>query len=384
MEQAIAVTSGVQYTISVYAKANTRDRIAFRRSSASNLPAPSDHAFDLTAGTIENDTWDGTNIEDVGNGWFRCSATLTATGTGASIPAIFMLDDTSYTSYTGDGSSSLYLWGAQMEAGSLTSYIPTTTTSVTRSADVIKTTDVAWYSAESAGTFYTKAKMEALSAEERFAITYGNSATSQIAIQQTATSGQAQTTYLGGASSGIQTASSVYVADTFVETAVGFDTNDMQAYFDGTGATADTSVTLDAHTAQFNVGHEVSATPTNVWNGHIAHIRYYNERITDSDLEDMSNGIFPEAPVPDTGFVFNKAGRRKREFVEINGQFIQVFSDEQAQALIDANQPDPLPQPQVDSGLLKFTPEVERMLERFRKKEAKADGGLIGKRKGIL
>lgn len=333
MSQSIAVTSGVQYTLSVYAKANTRDRIAMRREVASNLPAPTDHAFDLTAGTIENDTWDGTSIEDVGNGWFRCSATFTATGTGAAIPAIFILDDTSYGSYTGDGSSSLYLWGAQLERRSRSSvYLPTTTAAVS-------------------------------------------------------SSGAAQSTYLGGATDGIQFLDGVYTADTYSQTAVGFDTDDMQAYFDGTGATADTTVTLDAHTAQFNVGHEVSATPTNVWNGHIAHIRYYNERITDSDLEDLSNGIFPEAPVVPEGFAFNKAGRRKRgkrEFVEINGQFIQVFSDEQAQSLIDANQPDPIPQPQVDSGLLKFTPEVERMLERFKKKEAKAEGGLIGKRKGIL
>jgi hypothetical protein len=46
-------------------------------------------------------------------------------------------------SFTGDGTSGLFLWGAQLEAGAYaTSYIPTTTTSVTRNADTFNVSDI--------------------------------------------------------------------------------------------------------------------------------------------------------------------------------------------------------------------------------------------------
>jgi hypothetical protein len=68
--------------------------------------------------------------ENYGNGWYRVSWTS---------PTITNLNKYSIrVGSTGDGVSGIFVWGAQVETGSIaTSYIPTTTAAVTRNADVI-------------------------------------------------------------------------------------------------------------------------------------------------------------------------------------------------------------------------------------------------------
>jgi hypothetical protein len=66
-----------------------------------------------------------------------------------------MIDSSDSSFYTGNGTSGLFLWGAQLELGSnATSYIPTVASTVTRNADVISKTGISSLIGQTEGTIF--------------------------------------------------------------------------------------------------------------------------------------------------------------------------------------------------------------------------------------
>jgi hypothetical protein len=124
------------YTLSVFGKAGTYNYLAVDFSNASNLGA----VFDLSNGTIGfTDAGITSTIKAYPNGWYRCTITGTMAA-GANFPEVYLSGSrTANTrSWTGNGTQNLYVWGAQLEAGSFaSSYIPTTTAAVVRNADIL-------------------------------------------------------------------------------------------------------------------------------------------------------------------------------------------------------------------------------------------------------
>jgi hypothetical protein len=111
---------GSVYTQSVYAKAGERTFLQLRSTSLATFSA----SFDLVNGTYSQVTANTVaSINSIGNGWFRCSITFTAGATGASAARVAIMQNATTQSYTGDGTSGIYIFGAQLsDSASLDPY----------------------------------------------------------------------------------------------------------------------------------------------------------------------------------------------------------------------------------------------------------------------
>ena len=142
--QSINFTSGTTYTLSIYVKAKERNVVQIDLPD-SHFPAFIWLRVNLNNGTVLDKasilTDDDVLIKPLDKGWYRISVTATADVSGAgNISCRLCLSDGT-PAYMGDGNSGLYVASPQVEALPFaTSYIPTTSSTVTRSADVLQVT----------------------------------------------------------------------------------------------------------------------------------------------------------------------------------------------------------------------------------------------------
>jgi hypothetical protein len=118
----IAVTNGQTITFSFYAKAAGRDFVRLWEDVTTGKQG----YFNLANGTATNSDLSSVAIQSVGNGWYRCSATISSFAGSSCGFRIHVSTDGTTTSYTGDDTKGVYLWGAQLEQGSLSTYQPIT------------------------------------------------------------------------------------------------------------------------------------------------------------------------------------------------------------------------------------------------------------------
>ena len=148
---------GNVYTRSVFVKKGTARYVVL---SARHLSTSSGtswiYDFDINDWVLTGSTGVGQSIEDYGNGWIRLSISHISNSNFNNDFSIGISsgDTISDTTYSGNGDT-IYIWGAQVEAGSYaTSYIPTNGTTATRLADVCTSAGNASTFNDSEGVLY--------------------------------------------------------------------------------------------------------------------------------------------------------------------------------------------------------------------------------------
>lgn len=281
--------SGTTYTYSVYVKSNGRS-IAFRMAGV----AASEVGFNLSTGTIQfnNNANLGVRIENAGNGWYRCSVTYAYT-TGGTITMDALVTGTNSTVYVGDGSSGYYIWGAQLEVGAFpTSYIPNLTTGTkTRNADVATMTGTnfsSWYNA-SEGTLKVTADTLSVAA---------NSKTPTLASLYTDSSNLMRFWIWDGAPTSVRwtglnalvtqfdLSNAPITANSNFSVVGAYKLNNFAQSINASVPSVDTSGTVPSITA-FNIG-SISGGSTQFWNGHIAKILYWPQKLINAEVQSFS------------------------------------------------------------------------------------------------
>ena len=126
-------------TFSVFAKAAERPSVTLQISN--NTTEGPWASFNLSNGTFANATaqtdfsFVTAGMLSAGNGWYRCWITVYKNAVNTTAWPYISINNGSAFTYTGDGTSGIYIWGAQLEVGSFpTSYIPSTDTFTSRAS----------------------------------------------------------------------------------------------------------------------------------------------------------------------------------------------------------------------------------------------------------
>jgi len=118
-----AVVANGICTVSVYAKASEYQFVRVQELNSGKYNS----AFDLSTGVASQGTAGTTaSIQSVGNGWYRCIITFDSGGTNLAVGFVGIPTLTSGVNYTGNGTSGIFIWGAQLVEGTLPQpYLPT-------------------------------------------------------------------------------------------------------------------------------------------------------------------------------------------------------------------------------------------------------------------
>ena len=282
-QSGLSVTSGQSYTFSVYAKYESRQYLQLTFNSA-HFSATQYATFDLINGTVSGQADSTAQIIDIGNGWYRCIYTASCTVTTSSFAFLILSNSATGRDpvYVGDGSG-VYIWGAQVETGQIaTSYIPTTTASVTRNKDDINLTSASSLIGQTEGTLYLEVDWRLASGTNQWLLSVSDGGNtnrviiynSGVALNMFAAANNATLTNQGESSSGYSGIQKIAFA---------YKTDDFELYRNGSSISSDTSGSLAALATLTDIDLGQAYDASLQANMHIRAVAIYPTRLSDAE-----------------------------------------------------------------------------------------------------
>lgn len=290
--QSHSYTNGTTYAFSVFVKPAGREYIIMGFNTAA-FPNGADARFHLSGEGEVLATGPGAEsagIEKVGD-WYRCWVAATADATASHVASIRLMNSPEGLSYTGDGESGVYIWGAQLEAGAYpTSYIRTEGSAVARATDMasLDLSSADWFNADE-GTIVAEFMREHDSPSSIFPgiVFFGTDVSNRLSlINRTLDDTTRLASVVGGVGQAEATAGPAYTYGSVRRVAARFAEDDFAISVDGSNVNKDTSGDLPSMTAM-HLG--VISPANNFLDGFIRSLVYYPRTLDDDELQAMTS-----------------------------------------------------------------------------------------------
>jgi hypothetical protein len=276
----LALAGSTVATISIYVKAGTRDIFAFTYGGQSGHWVT--QIYDLTGagdfGEVSTGGTSGTLVDKtitaLANGWYRVTLTASITNINPwiGISAAPLLTGNTFsatgnTTWSGNGTGTVHIWGVQAEASAFaTSYIPTVAATVTRAVDDITVATSTIPFRQDLGTMYADYSARTVSGTKTIAtFTDGTDDDDEVSLRY---ENADPTVFIdAGAVNQVTMDLGTAVANTRHQMTAAWTTNDVDGSFDGAVPTNDAAATMPTGMDELGLG-DRPALNTSL-NGHI-------------------------------------------------------------------------------------------------------------------
>ena len=282
------------HTLSCYMKKGGRTTASLMLTQSGNFGA----IFNLETGQVDSVTGTGNTaqIVDVGNSWYRCSITNDGSANIEDFVRIGVQNG-AMASYTGDGVSGIYIFGAQLEAGSFpTSLIPTYGATADRAADIATVSGTAFsgFFKDTEGTIV--AEVQALkNYTPNFNRIYNfsdNSFSDELELWMAGSTYKVYGKIVSSNSSqGDKKASDVLITSgEIAKLGQIYKTDIHTVYQDGVKGEEDNSVNLSTTLNKLTIGARFNNSKP--FTGWIRRLRYFNKKKSDSQVQKLTDTSF--------------------------------------------------------------------------------------------